>query len=743
MTDQNSQFFAILTDIGRAKQANATALGTKWTFAQMAVGDANETNPIPNSSQTKLINERRRAPLNQVKVDPSNPSVIIAEQIIPESVGGWWVRELGLYDADGDMVAVANCAPTYKPLLAQGSGRTQVIRINLIVSNTANIELRIDPSVVLATREYVDLAVTEVMSRLDFKHSVLVATTANIVLSGIQTVDGVLLAADARVLVKDQALAKDNGIYVVPAAGAWKRALDADASVEVTPGLFVTVEKGTANGDSVWQLVTDAPILLGTTALTFEVVAGRTGIVAGTYRSLTVDKLGRVIAGTNPTTLAGAGIADALSSTPQGVLTGAIADIAKHDVGVYSGPTTDKPTTGGLYMRWKYPGANPLAFDLYAHMASGADTFGFRRVGSDGLYIWREVYHSGNFDPSSKADKSQLGTAAALTSTISTTDATAGRSLRVGDFGLGGALAPGVTGSDCNNIEATGIYSIAGATLNVPVGAISGSMLFHMNYSTAANNRTATQEIVSRGSSRKWWRSRSVDVWGAWVEAMPTTGGLYSPAFSSLRVVDSSAIGNPGSHLSYGTDGAFTNCFNSVCNQGTGTGGFTWRTVNAANSVTGPTMSYSYDGRLNVPGSISTPAISGNTTVWDQPAGYAGPNIANCAFVSAAVNSRPRDTALLATNGWSKNADTGEIKQWVDVVVGDFSTTGTVNVTWPFKFPNQILNVKIGFKLPTGTQFGGQAHFNAITLDGATIRLEEWAAVVQTGLVLMVEARGN
>ncbi|WP_445648605.1 phage tail-collar fiber domain-containing protein [Pseudomonas lactis] len=156
MTDQDSQFFAILTAVGEAKQANADALGVPWTFAQMGVGDANETKPIPSRTQTKLINERRRAPLNQVKVDPKNASVIIAEQIIPESIGGWWIREIGLYDAAGDLVAVANCAPTFKPLLSQGSGRTQIIRINLIVSNTSNIELKIDPSVVLATREYVD-----------------------------------------------------------------------------------------------------------------------------------------------------------------------------------------------------------------------------------------------------------------------------------------------------------------------------------------------------------------------------------------------------------------------------------------------------------------------------------------------------------------------------------------------------------------------------------------------------------
>lgn len=345
MTDQNSQFFAILTAIGEAKQANAAALGTSWTFAQMAVGDANGTDPIPSRTQTKLINERRRAPLNQVKVDPANASVIIAEQIIPESVGGWWVRELALYDADGDMVAVANCAPTFKPLLTQGSGRTQVIRINLIVSSTANIELKIDPSVVLATREYVDTVIVEALSKLDYKHSVLAATTANITLSGIQTIDGELLPAGARVLVKDQAQAKENGIYVVPAAGVWKRAQDADTSVEVTPGLFVSVEKGTVNGDSVWQLVTDAPIVLGTTALAFEMVAGRTGVSAGAYTKVTVDKYGRVIAGTTPTTLAGHGITDTYTKDEIAAM---IAQASALPVGSMIGFPVDKVAPGFL-----------------------------------------------------------------------------------------------------------------------------------------------------------------------------------------------------------------------------------------------------------------------------------------------------------------------------------------------------------------------------------------------------------
>lgn len=305
MVDQNSQFYAILTTVGAAKQANADALGIPWKITQMGVGDANGTDPTPNATQTALIGEWRRAPLNQLKVDEKDNAIIVAEQVIPADVGGRWIREIGLYDADGDLVAVANCAPTYKPLLSQGSGRTQVVRMSLVVSSASNVQLRIDPSVVLATREWV----TEELARQDFKHSVLVATTTAVTLSGLQTIDGVALQVGNRVLVKDQNAAKDNGLYVV-AAGAWGRSTDADSNAKVTPGLMVLVEKGTANSDSAWQLVTDGPINLGVTSLSFEMAFGRTGVAASTYRSVTVDKYGRVVAATNPTTVAGYGLTD-------------------------------------------------------------------------------------------------------------------------------------------------------------------------------------------------------------------------------------------------------------------------------------------------------------------------------------------------------------------------------------------------------------------------------------------------
>lgn len=272
MADQNSQFMALLTAVGEARLANAQALGIAWNITQLGVGDGNGAEPMPDRLQTTLLNERRRAPLNQLKGDPNNASIIIAEQVIPEDVGGWWIREVGLYDEAGDLVAVANCPPTFKPQLAQGSGRTQVVRLNLLVSSTQSITLKIDPSVVLATRAYCDSKVAEELAKLDHKQSVRAATTANIALNGLQTLDGVVLVAGDRILVKNQGTAKDNGLYIA-AAGAWSRVADADISAEVTPGLVVHVEQGNTLADTRWQLVTDGAIVLGTTALTFQNVS--------------------------------------------------------------------------------------------------------------------------------------------------------------------------------------------------------------------------------------------------------------------------------------------------------------------------------------------------------------------------------------------------------------------------------------------------------------------------------------
>lgn len=170
-----TKYYAVLTNVGAAKLANATALGAQVEITQMAVGDGNGVLPTPNQAQTALVHELRRKPLNSLSIDPNNANQIIAEQVIPEDEGGWWIREIGLFDKDGDMIAVANCAETYKPQLQEGSGRVQVVRMILIVSSTAAVTLKIDPSVVLATRQYVDDQIIQVKSYVDQKMAAHVA----------------------------------------------------------------------------------------------------------------------------------------------------------------------------------------------------------------------------------------------------------------------------------------------------------------------------------------------------------------------------------------------------------------------------------------------------------------------------------------------------------------------------------------------------------------------------------------
>lgn len=150
------QFYTVLTDIGQSKLANAVALGQTIEITELAVGDGGGSLPTPETSRTALVNEVRRAAINLSEVDDENPNWVVVEQVLPPDVGGWTIREVGIYDVDGDLIGYGNYPETYKPVLAEGSSRTQTIRFVMEVSDTAAVTLKVDPSVVLATRGYAD-----------------------------------------------------------------------------------------------------------------------------------------------------------------------------------------------------------------------------------------------------------------------------------------------------------------------------------------------------------------------------------------------------------------------------------------------------------------------------------------------------------------------------------------------------------------------------------------------------------
>ncbi|QIG65664.1 hypothetical protein [Salmonella phage PT1] len=148
-------YYTLLTKTGQARIANAVALNQKVNLTYMAVGDGNGNPTTPNENQTALVREKYRATINQLTVDPDNPNYLVAELIIPTNVGGWSIYEVGVFDDQNQLIAVANFPATYKPELVEGSGRDLIVRIIIQVSNTSVVTLKIDPAITLASQAWV------------------------------------------------------------------------------------------------------------------------------------------------------------------------------------------------------------------------------------------------------------------------------------------------------------------------------------------------------------------------------------------------------------------------------------------------------------------------------------------------------------------------------------------------------------------------------------------------------------
>ncbi|MFW9080399.1 phage tail protein [Pseudomonas sp. P2757] len=266
-----ADYYTLLTNAGIAYETACKAAGTPIKLTQISVGDGGEGGVYnPAATATELRREVWRGPLNALFQDEKNPSWLLAEVTIPPDVGGWYVREAGLWTDTGVLYAIVKYPESFKPVLAtSGSGKEFYIRSIFETSNASLVTLLIDDTVVKATRAWVAGYVADELAKLDAKQSVRVATTTNIVLTAAQTIDGVAVVAGDRVLAKNQTLAKDNGIYVVANTG-WTRAKDADTSLKVTSGLLVSVEQGATQADTIWQLITDGAVVLDATALTFQ-----------------------------------------------------------------------------------------------------------------------------------------------------------------------------------------------------------------------------------------------------------------------------------------------------------------------------------------------------------------------------------------------------------------------------------------------------------------------------------------
>lgn len=163
-----STYYTLLTKIGAAAWINAQGSGSTVNLTHMAIGDGNGTLPAPSENMTALVREVHRVPISSVTVDVENPNWLVIEAVLPTEIGGWTVREMGLIGgASASLLAVGNFPESYKPQLAQGSGRDMVLRMVIQVSNTAVVNLTVDPSVALATNQSIVNAVAAHEAKAD------------------------------------------------------------------------------------------------------------------------------------------------------------------------------------------------------------------------------------------------------------------------------------------------------------------------------------------------------------------------------------------------------------------------------------------------------------------------------------------------------------------------------------------------------------------------------------------------
>lgn len=502
----------------------------------------------------------------------------------------------------------------------------------------------------------------QTLAASDVKRTVRVATTGAIALSGVQTIDGVALAVGNRVLVKDQAAGSQNGIYTV-ATGAWVRALDTNESAECVPGHLVIVESGTAHGGAIWQLSNTTLPTLGTTALVYVRVFGKTGVAAGTYRSVTIDVQGRVTAGSNPTTLAGYGITDVYTQTQVDYL---LAGKAGNATTLAGYGITDAYTQSQVntLLAAKAPLASPAFTGIPTVPTAAAGTNNLQAantafvqtaiaalVGSSpaALDTLKELADAIGNDPNFATTMlNSLAGKANKTETYTKTETV--DAVRDIAFRARASLPPATSGVNFNNITTPGCYEYI--VYGTHPGGPGVAAYFYVEvYEYSAS--TLTQRLIpytAKGGT--YTRNRYDGVWSDWDKDVTE--------YSLPSLI--------------------------------------------------PTATGSRAGILKL-----------NHSITSDDQATAASSYALKLVRDLAYNKGSPNTASLLPNGWSKDPDTGEIEQW-GVVTGIADNT-LVSVTFPIAFPVECLNGSTTFASDPGTSGSDVTGFISPTKTGFTLRV--------------------
>ncbi|WP_171857878.1 phage tail protein [Enterobacter kobei] len=630
------KFKTVITKAGAIKLAAATIPnGKKVNLTVMAVGDGGGTLPTPDPNQTKLVREVWRNTLNKISQDNKNKNYVVAELVIPPETGGFWMREMGLYDDTGTLIAIGNMAESYKPALAEGSGRAQTVRMVIMVSDIASVELTIDTTTVMATQDYVDDKLAEHEQSRRHPDASLTAKGFTQLSNATDSTSEVLAATPKAVKVAyDLAKAKYT-------------AQDA-----------TTAQKGivqlTSATDSTSEVLAATPKAVKT--------ANDNAKAANDNANTRLPLAGGWLTG-------GFGIKNTIGNVSFGV--------GNSDVYIANGASNkflQLKHTGELKYDDKavyHEGYKPTADDVGALPVKGTAEAAKKLATARKI---AGVAFDGTSDITLKTSNlDDAGTAATKDATTSSTDTTAGRVLRVGDFGLG-AIA-GVNVSDANNINYNGFFNLSAEGIHGPV-ANQVSELIHCQY----NQNTGRQIGWRAGRPDEPLRHRTKmnGEWQGWIKLYDSNN---PPTADEVDAVSASKGGTYQKEVTFSEGVKIRN--STGIYQGEDNVGFSsnnlmlksWNGIGLYCTLTGSegvkVFVDTRGGHLEAKGQIKP----GDFTNFDNR--FYTKTLANSTFQKV-------NTASRGSRGWFKDSNTGMIFQWgIESVSGATTRTFSFPVSFP------------------------------------------------------------
>ena len=526
------------------------------------------------------------------------------------------------------------------------------------------------------------LTAIQTIAATDAKRSVRCATTGAIALSGLQTIDGVVVAAGDRVLVKNQAAASQNWIYVA-SAGAWDRAADANESIECIPGHTVPVQAGTLNAGTVWQLTNTAQPVLGTTALTFAQVAGKSGVAAGAYNTVTVDAFGRVIAGSNPTTLAGHGIADGYTRT-------------QVDTALAAKAPLDSP---------KFIGSPEVVAVPILDVSYRIASTRFVNEQTNG-YFQLDAGGAGAIVLATQDAMPIIYAYGALTGDREVVLPLAFRKYLIGNF-------------------TTGAYKFT-VRMNTGTGVEVTRNCFTSVFTDTVHTRLCQTDFINTAltgipTAPKAAKGTATD---------QVASCSYVAGELADKATKATTLAGYGITDTYNAE-YLNNWFAQKAAKATTLAGY-----GIADAYTAAQIDIKLSSKPNTEAVAVVGFVSGSTA---DP--YFGSTTGELVRL-VSKSKLPLNTCVRGVPGWWSCGDTGLLRQRVAVYIGDVNSVWTGSVTWPVAFPAQADSVKISIMTADGSVGLAVATYSSLTKSGCKIRVEEWGGLVQAGLQLIVEAEG-